>query len=132
MTTTRAVGSTVSPALILSAVISSPLIRAKQTAEIALENFAKEAKFAIEDALRSEAEVTDTMAMLVKYKNYERIMIVGHDPHMSQFASSLLGSPTPVVEMKKSALAKFEIVRIDPIRMRGILVALLPPKVGGL
>src|SRR5256885_9784491 len=48
-------------------VISSPLIRAKQTAEIAMELFAKSAKFELSDALKSEAEVTDTMALIVKW-----------------------------------------------------------------
>src|SRR5438445_10497165 len=89
-------------------VISSPLIRAKQTAEIAMESFAKGAKFEIDDAVKSGAEVTDTMALVAKWaKKYERIMLVGHEPHMSHFGSALLGSPTPVIEMKKAALAKF-------------------------
>jgi len=114
-------------------VISSPLIRAKQTAEIALEVFAKGAKFETSDALKPMADVTDTMMLVEQYaKKYSRIMLVGHEPHLSSFGSALLGSPVPVIEMKKAALAKFEITRFEPPRMRGHLVALLPPKVGSL
>ena len=114
-------------------VISSPLIRAKQTAEIAMESFAKGAQFELDDAVKSGAEVTDTMALVVKWsKKYQHIMLVGHEPHLSSFGSALLGSPTPVIEMKKAALAKFEITRLDDQRMRGILVGLFPPKIGSI
>jgi phosphohistidine phosphatase len=114
-------------------VISSPLTRARQTAEIALDTFAKDAKFEISDALKSEAEVTDTMSLVEKWsKKYTRIMLVGHEPHLSQFGSAILGSPIPVIEMKKAALAKFEITRIEVPRMRGHLIALLPPKIGSI
>jgi phosphohistidine phosphatase SixA len=73
------------------------------------------------------------MLLVAKWaKKYERIMLVGHEPHMSHFGSALLGSMTPVIEMKKSALAKFEITQLDPLRMRGYLVALFPPKIGSI
>ena len=114
-------------------VVSSPLIRAKQTAEIALESFAKGAKFEISDSIRSESEVTDTMSFVAKKaKDFSRIMLVGHEPHLSQLGSALLGSVSTVIEMKKSAIAKFEITRLDVPRMRGYLVALLPAKIGNL
>jgi phosphohistidine phosphatase len=114
-------------------VIASPLIRAKQTAEIALEVFAKDGKFEISDALIPMAEITDTMSLVAKWaKKYNRIMLVGHEPHLSSFGSALLGSPSPVIEMKKAAVAKFEISRLDVPRMRGLLVALLPPKIGSI
>ncbi len=114
-------------------VIASPLIRAQQTAEIALEDFAKEAKFETSAMLIPMAEVTDTMTLVAKCaKKYSRIMLVGHEPHLSSFGSALLGSPTPVIEMKKAAIAKFEIHRIDSPRMRGQLLALFPPKIGSI
>jgi phosphohistidine phosphatase len=114
-------------------VIASPLIRAQQTAQIALEAFAKDGKFEISDALTPSSEVTDTMVLVAKYaKKYSRIMLVGHEPHLSLFGSALLGSPMPVIEMKKAAVAKFEISHIDVPRMRGHLVALLPPKIGSI
>ncbi|MEP7233839.1 MAG: phosphohistidine phosphatase SixA [Ignavibacteriota bacterium] len=114
-------------------VISSPLIRARQTAKIALESFAKGAKFEISEVLRSESEVTDTMSLVAGHaKDFNRIMLVGHEPHLSRFGSALLGSPVSVIEMKKAAVAKFEINRIDVPRMRGHLIALFPPKIGSI
>ena len=114
-------------------VIASPLIRAQQTALIAIDAFAKDAKFETSDALTPMSEVTDTMTLVTRWaKKYTRIMLVGHEPHMSSFGSALLGSPNPVIEMKKAALAKFEIHHIESPRMRGHLVALFPPKIGSL
>lgn len=114
-------------------VIASPLIRAQQTAEIAMEIFAKSAKFETSDLITPMSDVTETMALITdRAKKYDRIMLVGHDPHLSSFGSALLGSSTIVMEMKKASLAKFEISRFDVPRMRGYLTVLLPPRVGSL
>ena len=114
-------------------VIASPLIRAQQTAEIALEVFAKGAKFETSEAIKPMSDITETMALIAdRSKEYDSIMLVGHDPHLSSLGSALLGSQATVIEMKKAALAKFEISRFDVPRMRGYLVALLPPKIGSI
>jgi phosphohistidine phosphatase len=113
--------------------IASPLIRAQQTAQIALEVFAKGAKFETSEAIKPMSDITETMALIAdRAKKYGSIMLVGHDPHLSIFGSVLLGSSVVVIEMKKAALAKFEISRFDVPRMRGQLTALLPPKIGSI
>ena len=114
-------------------VIASPLIRAQQTAQIALEVFAKDAAIETSDAIRPMSDITEAMALIAdRAKTYGSIMLVGHDPHLSSFGSALLGSSAIVLEMKKAALAKFEISRFDVPRMRGQLLALLPPKIGSI
>jgi phosphohistidine phosphatase len=114
-------------------VISSPLIRAKQTAEIALDVFAKGAKSEISDAITPSSEMMKTMALVAeRAKKFTCMMLVGHEPHLSHFGSILLGSPVPVIEMKKASLAKFELTHLDAFRMRGHLIALLPPKIGNM
>ncbi len=114
-------------------VIASPLIRAQQTAQIALEIFAKGAKFETSEAIKPASDITETMALIAdRSKKYGSVMLVGHDPHLSLLGSALLGSSAIVIEMKKAALAKFEISRFDVPRIRGQLVALLPPKIGSI
>lgn len=116
-----------------SLVISSSLIRAKETAEIAIEFFAPDAKYKMSDALRPMSDVIDTMALVHEYiREYRTIMLVGHEPHLSSFGSALLGAPHPVIEMKKSSIALFEILRNEVPRMRGTLTALFPPRIGSL
>ena len=114
-------------------VIASPLIRAQQTAKIAMEVFAKNASFETSDLITPMSEVTETMALIAdRAQKFDRVMLVGHDPHLSILGSALLGSSSIVIEMKKAALAKFEISRFDVPRMRGYLTVLLPPRVGSL
>ncbi len=114
-------------------VISSPYARARQTAEIAMSEFARHAELEISTALVPSADIHTTMALVAEaIKRLSPLMLVGHEPHLSSFGSALLGSTTPVIEMKKASLAKFEIYRLDVPRMRGALTALIPPKIGSL
>jgi phosphohistidine phosphatase len=114
-------------------VIASPLVRAQQTAEIAMEVFARGAAFETSDTVTPMADITETMSLIAdRSKKYRSVMLVGHDPHLSSLGSALLGNTSIVIEMKKASLAKFEISRFDVPRMSGHLVALLPPKIGSI
>ncbi len=94
-------------------VISSPLIRAKETAEIATMYFAPDSDYKISDAIRPMSEVTDTMALVEEHiRTYRNIMLVGHEPHLSSLGSALLGLPHAMIEMKKSAVALIELHRM--------------------
>ncbi|MEI8135061.1 MAG: phosphohistidine phosphatase SixA [bacterium] len=114
-------------------VLSSPYKRARQTADIALDHFAIGAELEITESLTPETDPVETMAVIAaKAQDTKSILLVGHEPHLSSFGSALLGSTTTVIEMKKATLAKFELTRFDVPRMRGYLVALLPPKIGSI
>ena len=114
-------------------VISSSLVRAKQTAEIAIAEFAKNAVVTESEALIPMADVMDTMMLLEDaFRKHKTVMFVGHEPHMSSFGSALLGLSRPGIEMKKSAVALFELLNAEAPRVRGVLVGLFPPRVGNL
>ncbi|HYM21370.1 MAG TPA: phosphohistidine phosphatase SixA [Candidatus Kapabacteria bacterium] len=114
-------------------VISSPLIRAVQTADIACKEFAREAQRMTSDALIPSADIVSTMSLLADHiKDQTPVMVVGHEPHLSTFASALLGSDHSIIEMKKAALAKFELYRLEVPRMRGFLTALITPSISNL
>lgn len=114
-------------------VVSSSLIRAQETAEIALEAFAKNAKFRQNDALLPMGDAIDTMMLVEEvFRKHKVVMFVGHEPHMSMFGSALLGLSRPGIEMKKSAVALFELLNASSPRVRGVLVGLFPPRVGNL
>ena len=66
-------------------------------------------------------------------EEFSSMMLVGHDPHLSSFASILVsGSTLGSIEMKKSMLALFSLTDMDTPRMRGTLRLLLPPKIANL
>ena len=110
-------------------IITSPLPRAEQTAQIMHEEFALNAKFEVNDGLRPGASLEGAMSIVASKKEYDVVMLAGHDPLFSRLASVLVsGEDRPVIEMKKSAVALFELTRFDVPRMRGVLRAFLPPK----
>ena len=114
-------------------IVSSSLIRAKETAAIAKEVFAPDAQAKISDFLTPMADMLDTMMLVEEsFRKYKVVMFVGHEPHLSSFGSALLGLSRSGIEMKKSAVALFELYNADAPRVRGVLVGLFPPRVGNL
>src|SRR5215467_15006195 len=66
-------------------IISSPLKRAAQTASLVGNEMGYEGKLQLEDALRPEASFSDFRKLLDKYSKYDAIMVVGHNPNLSEF-----------------------------------------------
>ncbi len=106
-------------------VISSPLKRATQTASLVGNEIGHEGKLQIEDALRPAATFADFRRLLDKYSRYEAIMVVGHNPNLSDFLGRTLGGDTGkgAVDLKKGAVARVEVAR-----QRSVLLWCITPK----
>jgi phosphohistidine phosphatase len=108
----------------LDVIITSPLVRARQTAEIV----AKELD--IRDALHLDERVglgfsaTELAAILHDYATAQHVMLVGHEPSMSATVGELIGGGD--VDFKKGALACVEVAHESPLR--GRLMWLASPK----
>jgi phosphohistidine phosphatase len=90
-------------------IVSSPLTRARQTASLVANELAFESAVQMDDALRPEAELEQFQAMLARYKKYEAIMVVGHNPSLTEFLSkSISGGTGAQIDFKKGAVAKLE------------------------
>ena len=108
--------------------LSSPLVRARQTATILEEKAGFPAAIEL-DALRPDVEVTALIGAL-RERSATRIAIVGHEPSLSQLIAALLGGRAAGVrvEMKKGAVAHLGFAeRVE--EATGELLALLPPRV---
>jgi phosphohistidine phosphatase len=94
-------------------IISSPLKRAAQTASLVGNELGYEGKLQLEDALRPSASFADFHHMLEKYAKQEAIMVVGHNPNLSEFVGRTISEPgcEAGVELKKGAVAKVEMSR---------------------
>lgn len=90
--------------------ISSPLKRAAQTASLVGNEISYEGKLQLEDALRPGASFADFRRLLDKYGNYDAIMVVGHNPNLSEFLGRCIGETgcEAIVDLKKGAVAKVE------------------------
>ena len=114
----------------LDLILSSPYVRAHQTAEIAAEalNLSKKLKFS--DSLKSECNPRQILEELrKKYSGAKSVLLVGHEPHLSGLTSLLIsGREDCSVEMKKGGLCKLKVRSLDPARGSAVLKWLLTPK----
>ena len=94
-------------------IVSSPLKRATQTASLVGNEMGYEGKLQIETGLRPEATFSDFRKLVVKYARQEAIMVVGHNPNLSQFLGAIISDSgcEASVELKKGAVAKVEMRR---------------------
>jgi phosphohistidine phosphatase len=94
-------------------IVSSPLKRATQTASLVGNEMGYEGKLQIDTGLRPEATFSDFRKLVEKYARQEAIMVVGHNPNLSQFLGAIISDSgcEASVELKKGAVAKVEMRR---------------------
>jgi phosphohistidine phosphatase len=94
-------------------IISSPLKRAAQTASLVGNEMGYEGKLQLEDALRPTASFADFRKMLDKYARHDAIMVVGHNPSLSQFLGRAISESgcEAAIDLKKGAVARAEVNR---------------------
>jgi phosphohistidine phosphatase len=110
----------------VDAILSSPLKRSTQTAALVGNEMGFEGKLLIEPALRPQGTFADFRKLLDKYARHEAVMVVGHNPNLSEFLGRII-SPTgceAALELRKGAVAKVELRRSS-----GWLSWCLTPKV---
>lgn len=110
----------------VDSIISSPLKRCTQTASLVGNEIGYEGKLQIDAGLRPEAVVADFHKLLEKYARQEAIMVVGHNPNLSQFLGTVISDSggEASLELKKGAVAKVEMRRTS-----GTLLWCFTPKV---
>lgn len=107
--------------------LSSPYVRAMQTAEIfatALD-YPKQ-KIRRTDLLLPGAEPTLLFRELAKDKHHSTLFIFGHAPQLDDVIATALGSKHHMTSLKKAGVALLELKRVSP--PNGQLVWLATPK----
>src|ERR1700760_2472919 len=90
----------------VDAIISSPLRRATQTAAVVANEIDYEDKVVTDSALRPGASYEQFQELLRKYSRRDAIMVVGHNPTMTEFLNKLIGASGNSVELKKGAIVR--------------------------
>lgn len=105
---------------------TSPLVRARQTAERVLAELRVGRRFALEETavLANDASVAAFRQWLKKLPKAESILLVGHEPSMGKRVGMLAGGVA--VPMSKGALARVDVEEAD--RRRGVLRLLIGPR----
>jgi len=109
----------------LDMVLTSPLVRARQTAEIVARKLRLMKALFVEERLAPGFEASLLQQILVERHPTRGVMVVGHEPDFSRVISACIGGGA--VECKKGSLIRVDID--DVPSLRGILVWLLPPRV---
>ena len=107
-------------------IVTSPLKRCTQTASLVGNELGYEGKLQMDAGLRPEAGLADFRKLLDKYARQEAIMVVGHNPNLSQFLGSVISESgcEASLELKKGSVAKVEMRRTS-----GTLQWCLTPKI---
>ncbi len=99
-----------------SLILSSPYIRARQTAAIAAAELEYKGHVELIESLVPHGTPERVWADVRDYAEHEAILLAGHEPLMSAMAAFFLNAPSLRVEMKKAALIRIdlEVVRAIP------------------
>jgi len=94
-------------------IVSSPLKRSTQTAALVGNEMGHEGKLVMDSALRPGASFSDFQKMLEKYARQDSMIVVGHNPNLSEFLGRVIGDNgcEAVIDLKKGAVAKVEMRR---------------------
>lgn len=111
----------------LDYIASSPLDRAKQTANIVIKNPRYQRPLFIWDELKPETNVANTISKISSIKS-RSVLLVGHAPHLVNLISQII-SPAPVelnISLKKGGFVHIQY--LPNSKIMGTLRSILTPK----
>ena len=92
-------------------IITSPLTRAVQTAEIAAENACRKNIVVASALLLPGGDISKLLLHLKGCRDAKRVMLVGHEPQLGSLVATLLGRPDQAVTLKNGACVALQ---VDP------------------
>lgn len=110
-----------------SQVITSPLVRARETAEILRAALLPRQALSVLESLSPDGRPGDVIEDLRLQFRGEPVMLVSHMPNVSVLLAALVGGRAEGFEFKKAAVAEVEFAG-GVAAGKGTLTALLPPR----
>ncbi len=90
-------------------ILSSPLKRALQTAEIVADELGFTGQIEAVEELAPSAEPEDLISVLRDMSDVNQILLVGHQPFLGELAAALIGAPGGRIALKKGGLARVDV-----------------------
>jgi phosphohistidine phosphatase len=107
-------------------ILSSPLVRARQTADVFAEIMKAKPPVATTDALTPAGSPAAVIQELSKHMRKGSIALVGHEPNMGELAAHLIGAKVPL-PFKKGAIARIDF-SVFPPKGKGQLAWFVTPR----
>ena len=107
-------------------IISSPLTRTRQTADVLAEYLGGKAAVVLSDALAPAGTPAAVMQEIGRHPRKTRVALVGHEPNIGELAGRLIGARSPI-QFKKGAICRIDFDVLPP-KALGQLIWFLPPR----
>jgi len=111
--------------LAVDEIVTSPLLRARQTAEIVADALQIADRLVADERLGADFGFAQLARVLHDHAKARALMLVGHEPSLGAVIGRLIGGAT--VEVKKGSLARVDLSRTS--ELKGELIWLVPPRV---
>lgn len=112
----------------VDSVISSPLVRASETAAIVAEILCPRARVEHSEYLRPGGSLQALVTSLGKRDEHRSVLVVGHEPDLSEGVAKLIGNTRASFQFKKGGCCRIDFEKFPP-RPPGTLVWWLTPRV---
>ena len=97
----------------LDVIITSPLVRTKQTAEILADGLSPKPSIVNLESLTPGGSAVAVIADLGRYAKAKRLAIVGHEPGIGELAARLMGS-RHAMSFKKGGMCRIDVEELPP------------------
>jgi len=111
----------------IDVVLTSPLVRARQTADIVAGGLDPRPSIVNVDSLAPAGSYAAVLADLEKHSRKCRLALVGHEPMLGELAARLVGSRHPI-EFKKGGVCRIDVDNLPPAGP-GALRWMVTPKI---
>jgi phosphohistidine phosphatase len=112
---------------VIEEIFTSPLVRAKQTADLLAAGVSGRPSVKLLDALAPGHAPATMMAQLTKVAKRRCIALVGHEPDLGELAAHLIGARQPL-PFKKGGICRIDLAGLSS-KAGGTLVWFVTPKI---
>jgi phosphohistidine phosphatase len=110
----------------LDVIVSSPLVRTRQTADIVSDALEGTPDVVLSDALAPEGTSAAVIQELARHTKKHAVALVGHEPNLGELAARLIGARR-ALEFKKGGVCRIDFEAFPP-KGAGSLRFFLPPR----
>jgi phosphohistidine phosphatase len=108
-------------------IVSSPLVRTRQTADVIADALKNKPPISTSDALAPAGPPAAVIEEIAKHVRKARVALVGHEPNLGELAAQLIRSRTPL-EFKKGGICRIDFDVLPP-KGAGALRWFLTPRI---
>jgi phosphohistidine phosphatase len=108
-------------------IVTSPLVRTRQTADVFSEDLKSKPPVVTSDALAPAGTPAAVIQEITKHIRKARVALVGHEPNLGELAAQLIGARSPLA-FKKGGICRIDFDTLPP-KGAGRLCWFITPKI---